>query len=717
MTNDNTCKYKRIKISEKAKGFLSDVQYSSKLKILEIKFGEKYGSKEIKSVFKVSNLQKSFENLRKTIEKDVPTITDEDFRLIEDTLLDNVSNLEIDENDEIESSTESKSKPEISFEEWEKTLQEKYQNIRLTCNWNFPGIWNSIEFELSVLRILNIKGCTLPFGGIILGPPSSSKTLGIELFRDHKNVYYTDSFSAKAFVTHNTSVKKEELNDIDLLPKIKNKCLLAPELSPLFSKKDDDLIEILGILTRILDGHGYQSDSGAHGRRGYSGEHMFTMIGAAVDIPYKVHKQLATLGPKLYFLRIPKKIKKDDDYIQMLQKNDFNSKKTELSKCIKEYLQWFNDYCPYTPDENHLVKIPFNDDNLDRKILAIIVNLGKLLAHLRGAVTTWNTEGTQGSNYGYSTPTIEDPDRAMTQLLNLAKGHALSQGRNFLTLEDIPILIKVVLSTASIERVVIFDLLLSSRGTLTTSQITTGLKISKNTALKTMAQLKVLGLVEGDMVDIEDEEFTEEIGESNYNAPKSITLAKDFEWFLSEEFQGLREGFVPDGKSKYDKNLEGVKKNTPQATIDKSIAIEQNGNLIRVPEESEGIRLESAVNKSVETTDNSSYNENREPNSLPQTLKKYDDIEDEFDFDSLENAFWEEFKEIERLEDREPFSHRVLIGHIKLRNAIKKSSPIITDEVAERLLNKLVKDGKLIELREGQYYRNDETNAAATAAA
>jgi hypothetical protein len=368
-----------------------------------------------------------------------------------------------------------------------------------------------------------------------------------------------------------------------------------------------------------------------------------------------------------------------------------------------------------------LVKIPFNDDNLDRKILAIIVDLGKLLAHLRGAVTTWNTEGTQGSNYGYSTPTIEDPDRAMTQLLNLAKGHALSRGRNFLTFEDIPILIKVVLSTASIERVVIFDLLLSSRGTLTTSQITNGLKISKNTALKTMAQLKVLGLVEGDMVDIEDEEFTEVIGEPNDNSPKSITLVKDFEWFLSEEFQGLREGFVPDGKSKYDKNLESVKKNSTLAGIENSIAKEQNGNSIRVPEESEGIRLENAVNKSVETTDNSSHNENSESNPVPPTWKKYDDIEDEFDFDSLENAFWEEFKEIERLEDREPFSHRILIGHIKLRNAIKKSSssspPLITDEVAERLLNKLVKEGKLIELRKGEYYRNEEKNSAAVAAA
>lgn len=600
-------------------------------------------------------------------------------------------------------------------------MQEKYHNIKLTCSKNFPGLWNSIEFELSILRILNIQGCTLPFAGIILGPPSSSKTLGIELLREHQHVYYTDSFSAKAFVTHNTSVKKEELNNIDLLPKIKNKCLLAPELSPIFSKKDDDLIEILGILTRILDGHGYQSDSGAHGRRGYSGEHMFTIVGAAVDIPYKVHKQLATLGPKLYFFRIPRKIKKDDEYVQMLLHNDFNNKKTELAKCIKEYLQWFNDSCPYTPDDNNLVKIPFNEDNLNTKILSIIVNLGKLLAHLRGAVTTWNTEGTQGSNYGHSTPTIEDPDRAMTQILNLAKGHALSQGRNFLTLEDVPILIKVVLSTASIERVVIFDLLLSNKGTLTTSQITVGLKISKNTALKTMAQLKVLGLVEGDMVDIEDKDI-EEIGMPGDNSPKSITLEKDFEWFLSEEFRKLREGFVPEGKSKYDKNLEeSVKKNYPHTSKEKLIAIEHGGMLREVSEDENN--LENVVTSFFEVTDHFSANKEREceEKSPPPTLKKYDDGKD-FDFEYIKQIAWEEFKQIEVNEITYENDYLV-VEHKNLRSAILRNPYAIklklTEEAADKSIEKLLNQGIISKLREGWYYRSigDEDNAAVAAAA
>src|SRR5207342_3288099 len=105
--------------------------------------------------------------------------------------------------------------------------------------------------------------------------------------------------------------------------KIKNKFLLTPELSPTFAKKDDDLIEILGILTRVLDGHGYESDTGAHGHRGYPEDIMFTWVGCAVEIPFKVHKYLGTRGAKLYFFRLPLIEKSDDEYMNQLSNDDF----------------------------------------------------------------------------------------------------------------------------------------------------------------------------------------------------------------------------------------------------------------------------------------------------------------------------------------------------------------------------------------------------------
>ena len=110
---------------------------------------------------------------------------------------------------------------------------------------------------------------------------------------------------------------------------------------------------------------------------------------------------------------------------------------------------------------------------------------------------------TQGTEYSYSLPIIEEPDRAITQLRNLARGAALIRGRNYVTVEDIPLIIKVVLSTASIERVRILDLLLNAGGRLSTSQIEFSLNISKPTAKRTMAEFKGLGIV--DLIEGENE--------------------------------------------------------------------------------------------------------------------------------------------------------------------------------------------------------------------
>ena len=131
-------------------------------------------------------------------------------------------------------------KLDIPFEDWQKELSIRYDNLKNVIKENIPELLTPLEFSLSVKNILHISKCTLPFAGIILGRPSSNKTLGLQLLRNSRNTHYSDSFSAKSFVSHNTSVSKEQLKDIDLLPKIKDKVFLSGELSPIFSKKDDD---------------------------------------------------------------------------------------------------------------------------------------------------------------------------------------------------------------------------------------------------------------------------------------------------------------------------------------------------------------------------------------------------------------------------------------------------------------------------------------------
>ena len=103
-------------------------------------------------------------------------------------------------------------------------------------------------------------------------------------------------------------------------------------------------------MIRILDGKGYESDTGAQGHRGYKGEFMFVWIGAAVEISKKVHKYLSTLGPKLYFFRIPKTQRTEDQYFEQLKGKQFQDKVSEIQSKLERYLDWFSK-CPIKVDQ------------------------------------------------------------------------------------------------------------------------------------------------------------------------------------------------------------------------------------------------------------------------------------------------------------------------------------------------------------------------------
>jgi hypothetical protein len=261
---------------------------------------------------------------------------------------------------------------------------------------------------------------------------------------------------------------------------------------------------------------------------------MFTWLGAVVDIPYKVHKLLGTLGPKLYFFRLDRMEQTEDDYYN-IRNESFTKKKQEIYEALHEYLTYF-DMNPEAEnnlqkEEEGLRKITMDVDKDDELADRVIIRVAKLLAHLRAIVPTWETKGTQGSEYAYTFAMVEDPSRAITQLRNLARGHALSQGRKYFTLDDIPLIIHTALSTATMERVRMFELLIANRGSLTTPEIVDFLNTTAPTARRTMTELKATGLV------------SMEIGEGQ--TPSKITLKPDFDWFLHVQFRLLKEKYPP----------------------------------------------------------------------------------------------------------------------------------------------------------------------------
>lgn len=421
-----------------------------------------------------------------------------------------------------------------SMDEWRTKVQEKYNALKTITDLKAAGLWTPLEFVISIKCILNILDITLPVIGIILGPPSSWKTVAVNMSKGARDTFGVDSFSPKSFVSHNSNLSEEQLQEIDLLPKIKNKLFMVPELSPLFTSKEDDLENIIGMIVRIGDGEGYTSVSGAKGVRGYEGPIMFCWIGAAVSIPYKIHKQLSKLGPKMYFLRLPMIEEDEEELLKLMQENDFKERIAAIKTAYFDYLEC-RESCPemQVDPESGVSKSKMITNNPEQEqVQRYIIYLAELLAHLRGTVDTWETEGTQGLDYAYSSVNIENPKRVMTQLYNLARAHALSQGRPYITIDgDLPLIIKVVLSgAASVERVKLLGLLLngSKDKRYTPEEVAEAIGTSINTAKRVMVEFKALKLVE----------FEDLVG------AVSIRLKEGFDWFFTPEFKMLKGNFM-----------------------------------------------------------------------------------------------------------------------------------------------------------------------------
>ena len=116
--------------------------------------------------------------------------------------------------------------------------------------------------------------------------------------------------------------------------------------------------------------------------------------------------------------------------------------------------------------------------------------MADLLSYLRCVAQVWETPGSQGSDYAYSISQREVPRRAVTSLSNLARGRALVSGRNYITLDDVRLVIKTAMDSAQVERVSLFSLLMANKGRLTTNQMLESLNMARKTALRTMMRLR-----------------------------------------------------------------------------------------------------------------------------------------------------------------------------------------------------------------------------------
>ena len=104
----------------------------------------------------------------------------------------------------------------------------------------YPNLLCSVHAALAVFGAMALKDRTKPLCLILEGSSGFGKTAVLQMAFPLKDtatetpVYRSDKFTPKAFVTHAANVKAEDLQKMDLLPKLKGKVLMTKELAPIF---------------------------------------------------------------------------------------------------------------------------------------------------------------------------------------------------------------------------------------------------------------------------------------------------------------------------------------------------------------------------------------------------------------------------------------------------------------------------------------------------
>jgi hypothetical protein len=379
------------------------------------------------------------------------------------------------------------------------------------------------------LKIKDISNCSfLTF----IGSPASRKTTMLGWFSNLPTTVLCDEFSPASFVSHYAGKTEEELKTkVDLLPQIKGKVLITPELGPTYTQPREVLVKNLGTITRVLDGQGYTSRSGVHGGRGYKGSegsYVFHWLGAIAYIPNPVWRLFGNLGPRAYNFIVPEENNETAEGLADESKEDFSAKSQICRNAVTSVV---NSLWTTFPEP-----VDWEKDNDSRETTVTIGRLSMLLAKLRGNIEWFSEseedeEGDLTETDNFSQPIVERAHRANQVLYNYARGHALFYGRKYVTTEDLPLVTKIAIDSARPDRVALFKFLLLKGGAGNSKEFATFMNVGRKIAIRTMKTLRIL-----ELVDMKKDNPGPKGGKPAFRA----TLKDDYKWFLTQDFGSYR---------------------------------------------------------------------------------------------------------------------------------------------------------------------------------
>lgn len=301
-----------------------------------------------------------------------------------------------------------------------------------------------------------------------------------------------DRFTAAAFVSHASNRTSDQLDKIDLLPKIKHRVMLTKELAPIFAADEKAVKETFGIIAAVLDGKGYRTASGSHGERGYTGDYRFNWIGATTPVETRIHNIMAVYGCRFLFYECWFPEAEEEEFIAEMESMSSFVRAEECNALVNRFLVQH-----FTHFKANSVRL--GDIECSKEFQRMLYRYARVMTLGRRAVETEMVEVEEGSGQTeerYISSPSEAPYRPFEMFRCIAIGSALTSGRMNITADDMEIIQRIAFSSVPAKRRRLLRCLIRAGGKLSSTDVEKQLQCSKPTALRRMRELAATELCE-----------------------------------------------------------------------------------------------------------------------------------------------------------------------------------------------------------------------------
>lgn len=314
-----------------------------------------------------------------------------------------------------------------------------------------------------------------PIWLMVVGNPSSNKTTIVDLLKEDPDVFRVDSLTSNPF----SSGQKDADNPKDLLPLLDGKCFVVKEYATVLSRSEEMVKKLIGDLVAIYDGE-FIKHSPTRGTVKHRA--VFSHIGCVTPMALQSRQRyMSAVGARFLFLRLPALSEEErSESLNEIWNHDSKRSKADVALLICRF-------CKQLKEEvKRGIDVDFPDSSKQ-----FLNQLSKLVARARGIVIRDESENSSREPIDIQ---IEEPFRALKQLMKFAKCLALVAGNSVVGDPELEIVKHIALSSMDLRRADILAVF-EQQYSVTVNMVSEMLRKNDRTVRRHLSELVSLGIL------------------------------------------------------------------------------------------------------------------------------------------------------------------------------------------------------------------------------